>query len=65
MATPTDSVRPTPTASAPAASGPITGTISTTPAKMPIRSQNGNPIAQKVMESTVATSTIRRNCPRT
>src|SRR3712207_9001159 len=56
-ATPKDSVNPTPTASAPAASGPITGMISTTPAKIPSRSQNGRPMAQNVIESTVATRT--------
>ncbi len=39
--------------------------ISTNPAKAPIRSQYGSPIAQKVIESTVPTSTISTACPRT
>jgi hypothetical protein len=58
-------VSPTPTATAPAVSGPITGTISTTPAKTPIRSQYGSPIDQKLSERTVPTIRISRPCPRT
>ena len=58
-------VAPTPIASAPAASGPITGTISTTPAKQPISSQYGRPIAKKPVESSTATKTIRSSWPRT
>ena len=38
-----------------AASGPITGTISTKPAKQPMSSQYGRPIAQNSSESDVAT----------
>ena len=60
-----DSVSPTPTASAPAVERPITGTISTTPANTPTRSQYGRPMAKNAVESTVATATIRINCPRT
>ena len=60
-----DAVNPTPIASAPAASGPITGTISTTPAVTPISSQNGRPIAQKQSERSVATNTIKTSWPRT
>ena len=63
--TPTETVSPTPTASAPAMSGPMTGTISTIPAKIAISSQNGSPIAQKQIESTVATSVISSAWPRT
>ena len=46
-------------------SGPITGTISMIPVKIPIRSQNGSPIVEKQIESTVATRTIKRSRPRT
>ena len=58
-------VAPTPIASAPAASGPITGTISTTPAKEPISSQYGRPIAKKPAESSTATNAISTSWPRT
>ena len=60
-----DAVKPTATASAPAVSGPITGTISTRPANVPTRSQYGSPIRQNASESTVATRKISSSSPRT
>ena len=58
-----DAVKPTATASAPATSGPITGTISTRPANAPTRSQYGSPIAQKSSESAIPTSHDQQHLP--
>ena len=65
MATVVEAVAPTPIATAPAVIGPITGTISTSPANAPIRIQYGSPIAQNASDRTVATTATRISWPRT
>jgi len=60
-----ESVSPTPIASAPAASGPITGTISTRPANAPTRIQYGSPTTRNARERRVPTRMTRIPWPRT